>query len=172
MHNGCVLVQGKPWLYLKGFTAEILQPNSGLLEHIVYYFLLYSGVPRTSEFCSILCHMTAANWEAFTDGLLSKVHSCMVRLMLWLVYVYMPAVSTGLALGNDRAYRTHCSLPPMVHCYKSASNRSKNSPMLCPWTWSELGPWTFCCRSHLELNCSLSALREFNRISRKTCDYY
>lgn len=150
----------KPRLYLKGFTDETLQPNSGLVKHIVYYFLLYSGVTRpvcVSECCSILCHMTAANWEAFTDGLLSKVHSCFARLMLWLVYVSMPAISTGLALSNDRAHRTHCSLPPMVHCYTRSTNRSTN--VLCPWTpvsdWSDSGPLLV---NHLELNCILYKL--------------
>lgn len=89
-----------------GCRDKVLQHSGGLDKHIVDYFLLYSGAPRTVRVWNV-CHMTAANWEAFTDGPLSKMHSCMVRLMLWLARAYMPAVSTGLARGNDRAYRVH-----------------------------------------------------------------
>lgn len=89
---------------------------------LVFCSVVYQG-QCVSKICSIPCHMTAANWETFTDGLLSRVYSCMVRLMLWLVYVYMPAAGTGLARGNDSAdiHWLQCRLLPEVgllkHCY-------------------------------------------------------
>lgn len=74
----------------KGFADKILRPNSRLAENSVYYFLLYSDIPKT-EICSIVGHMTPANWGASTDGLSSKVQTCMLRLMSRVVYVCIPA---------------------------------------------------------------------------------
>lgn len=127
-----LLKKKKPYHYVVGFSDEILQLNGGWVKHIVDYLFLYSGAPRTVRIrhpvpsCTIWQQLIG---KPFTDGLLSKVHCFLVRLMLWLVYVCMPAASAGLAWGNARAYRMHFSLPPTVQ-YMSSSNRCRHRPSL------------------------------------------
>lgn len=59
--NDCVLVQNALW------ALEVESCKSRLDKHIVLHISLRRHASKTR---GILCHMTAANWEAFTDGIL------------------------------------------------------------------------------------------------------